>query len=126
MSLLRDLRARCRQAGWPLLGVLLVIYAAYHVVQGDRGLIAWWRAQNAVTAAKENLTRLDAEAAKLSHRVSLLRLDSLDPDLLDERARFMLHYGYADEIVVFDHADYGKADDGRLGAFLKAAVPAAN
>ena len=36
--------------------------------------------------------RLIAERDAWEHRVSLLRADNLDPDMLDERARAMLNY----------------------------------
>ena len=38
------------------------------------------------------LERVTAERKQWEHRVSLLRADKLDPDLLDERARAMLNY----------------------------------
>jgi cell division protein FtsB len=40
------------------------------------------------------LTELKAERAHWERRVSLLRADRIDPDMLDERARALV--GYAD------------------------------
>ena len=43
----------------------------------------------------------DTERRKaLQHRVKLLSPGSLDPDMLEERARFMLNYGFPDDAVI--------------------------
>ena len=47
-----------------------------------------------------NAAVLAAERTRLEHRVQLLRPDSLDPDLLEERARDMLNYGSDDELLI--------------------------
>ena len=46
------------------------------------------------------LERVTAERKKWEHRVSLLRADRLDPDLLDERARAMLNYAHPRDLVL--------------------------
>ena len=38
----------------------------------------------------------------------------------------MLNYGYADEAVVFDDADFGATDGGRLSRFLDSAASKLN
>ena len=55
MGLLQEFRARAQYVLGPLLGVLAVGYFAYHVVQGDRGLFAWWNIKQRVAAAKAAL-----------------------------------------------------------------------
>ena len=40
------------------------------------------------------------QRAELEHRVSLLRPDSLDPDLLEEQARRLLNFGFANEAII--------------------------
>ena len=100
MGLITELRARLRHAIGPLIGTLLVVYFGYHLIHGDRGLIAWWQVRGGIEAARAVVGELQAERAKLEHRVGLLRSESLDPDLLDERARHMLNLGRDDEIVI--------------------------
>ncbi len=38
----------------------------------------------------------------MENRVRLLEPGSLDPDMLEERARLMLNYGHADDIVILE------------------------
>ena len=42
MSLARELRNRAKAIALPVLGACLVFYFAFHIVQGDRGLVALW------------------------------------------------------------------------------------
>jgi cell division protein FtsB len=48
---------------------------------------------------------LDAQRAELERKVKLLRPDSLDPDMLEERAREVLNYTREDEVVVMTGPD---------------------
>lgn len=96
------LRARARQIIGPVLGITLCAYFAYHLVEGDRGLLALWDLQTQVRDAKATLARLDAERAPLARHVALLQGNHLDRDYLDERVRAMLNYAAPDEIVVDD------------------------
>jgi cell division protein FtsB len=74
-------------------GAALVIgYFGVHAFTGNRGL----RARQALDAQTAELTaeiaRLKTERERWQRRVSLLRADRLDPDMLDERARALLDY----------------------------------
>ena len=102
MGLLQEFRNRARYVVGPVLGLCAIGYFAYHGVHGDRGLIAWWKVKQRVVAAKEALVLSENEREKLERRVRLLNPGSLDPDMLEERARVMLNYGYADELVILE------------------------
>jgi cell division protein FtsB len=102
MGLLQEIRARARFVVGPVLGVCAVGYFAYHVVHGDRGVIAWWNVKQRVQAAKSILAQTRTEREILDHRVQLMNPSSLDPDMLEERARLMLNYGYSDDIVILE------------------------
>jgi cell division protein FtsB len=102
MGLIAEFRARARHVIGPVLGFCAAGYFAYHVVHGDRGLIAWIDLQRKVEAMRAALARIEAERQTLENRVQLLHPQSLDPDLLEERARVMLNYGYPDDIVILD------------------------
>ncbi len=102
MGLIQEMRNRARFVVGPVLGVCAVGYFAYHAVHGDRGLIAWWNIKERVAAADDALVQSRAEREKLEKRVRLLNPESLDPDMLEERARVMLNYGYADELVILE------------------------
>ena len=102
MYLLQEFRARVRFVIGPLLGILMVGYFGYHVVHGDRGLIAWWKIKQRTAAAKLAMERSHTERQAIEHRVSLMEPGSLDPDMLEERARLMLNYGHVDDIVIVE------------------------
>jgi cell division protein FtsB len=99
-SLTRDLTRRLPGISAQLLLACLVAYFAYHAVQGDRGLNAWWRLSQKIELAQATLTALQSQRANLDGRVALLRPDSLDPDMLEEQARKLLNFGRPDELVI--------------------------
>ncbi|HEY1506760.1 MAG TPA: septum formation initiator family protein [Stellaceae bacterium] len=95
------IKPRARIIIGPILGISLVVYFAYHLVQGDRGLIAWLRLTQQIDEAHMTLAQVEAERDPLAHRVSLMR-DRLDPDLLDETARGTFNVVGSDEVVIFN------------------------
>ena len=103
MGLFKEIRAKARYVVGSVLAVFIVVYLVYHVISGDRGLIAWWRlSQEAVvTQAKVKIT--EAQRRTLERRVRLLHPGSLDRDMLEERARVMLNYGHAEDIVILEN-----------------------
>ena len=56
-------------------------------------------ANQEMAALTDELARLKQERATLEQRVSLLRAESLDPDMLDERARFQLEFAHPRDLV---------------------------
>ena len=116
MGLIVELRSRARHVVGPVLGICVSVYFAYHVVQGDRGLIAWWTLKQRVASAQQTLNEITARRKTLEHRVDLLHPDSLDPDMLDERARVMLNYGQPGDIIIFPKPIPGLEDHLKDGA----------
>jgi cell division protein FtsB len=85
----------------PFLAIVLILYFAFNLVQGDHGLIAWSQKQQQVQAAQASLAQTEDELRGLRHRADLLKGDHLDPDLLDERARAALNEVGPNEVVIF-------------------------
>jgi cell division protein FtsB len=100
MMVLREIRRRGRVLVGPLLGMALTGYFAYHLMEGDRGLRAWVRLTHELRVAKENLSAVSAQRAELEHRVSHMRPDHVDPDLLDAQVRKTLDLVRPVEIVI--------------------------
>ena len=100
MALVSELKRRARHVVGPLIGSLLVAYFAYHAVEGDRGIRAWQRLDGEIAEARDVRDRLAGEQAALDQRVAMLRPDSLDADLLEERARLVLGYVPADSVIL--------------------------
>lgn len=81
-------------------------YFAYHAVEGDYGLFALGKLQDRVEALQTDLATARAEREKMESHVSLMRPESLDRDMIDERAREALNMADAKDIVIFlDPAD---------------------
>ena len=106
MSLVLEIRDtlghRLRQVVGPVIAASLMVYVVYHAVQGNHGLIAYWRLEKQVHTASAVAAALNDERARLDRRVRLLHPDSLDRDMLEERARIMLGYSHPDDIVLID------------------------
>jgi cell division protein FtsB len=88
--------------GWsfPLLMLALVGYFSYFAVLGNHGLLRWSRLQAVVEAKQAELEKLSAERISLERRVSLMRPESVDDDMLEEQARSRLGLTEADEVVI--------------------------
>ncbi|MBV8188105.1 MAG: septum formation initiator family protein [Alphaproteobacteria bacterium] len=76
-------------------------YFGYHLVNGDRGLLAMAHLQREVLIADQNLAEAEATRKIWERRVAALRNQSLEPDMLDERARVLLNFSRKDDIIVF-------------------------
>jgi cell division protein FtsB len=105
MIVLREMRRRAKAWIGPVFGLALIGYFAYHLVEGDRGLRSWLRVTQELRGAKETLATVAAERAALEHRVSHLRSDHVDPDLLDLQVRRTLDVVSPDEIVIIEQPD---------------------
>ena len=103
MGLFKEIRARARYVVGSVLAVFIVVYLVYHVISGDRGLIAWWKLSQEVVVAQAKFKIIAVRRRKLERRVRLLHPESLDRDMLEERARIMLNYGHAEDIVILEN-----------------------
>ncbi len=92
---------RPRQILAPVIFATLFGYFGYHLVNGDRGLLAMAHLQREVMIADQNLVEAQATQKIWERRVSELRNQSLDPDMLDERARVLLNYAKKDDVIIF-------------------------
>ena len=105
MRVVHELRRRSRQIAPQVLFACVFGYFAYHAVHGDRGILAWQRLEQELDRTKSVHATLAGERAALEHKVSLLRPEHLDPDLLDEQARRLLNYGRAEDLVIILRSD---------------------
>jgi cell division protein FtsB len=103
MVVLRELRRHAHFVLGPALGLALTGYFAYHLIEGDRGLLAWLRLTREIRDETANLQAVRAQREALDQRVSNLKPDHLDPDLLDERVRATLNLVGPGEAVIMQH-----------------------
>ena len=79
---------------------LLIGYFGINAYTGAHGLKAKKDLVVQMRELSDELSGLQREHALWTHRVSLLRADKLDPDMLDERARAMLDYAHPNDLVL--------------------------
>jgi cell division protein FtsB len=77
----------------------LIGYFGVNAYTGKYGLHAQAALDEEMVTLTSELARLKQERVALEHRVSLLRAQSLDPDMLDERARFQLEFAHPRDLV---------------------------
>ena len=92
----------------PTIALAFSGYFAWHGWHGSFGIEA--RRQLAVDAARleGDLDRLHAERRAIERRVNLLRAQSLESDMLDERAREILGFANGNEVAIVAGATSSK------------------
>ena len=74
----------------PVLVALAVTYFGFHMMNGERGAYAFVRESHHQEFLQKELSQVSAKREAMELKVSGLRNDSLDLDLLDQQARHML------------------------------------
>ncbi len=64
------------------------------------GYFAMRGVEDRLVKAYEDHAELEEDRISLENRVKRLRPDSLDLDMLDERSRAVLAFGYKDEVII--------------------------
>jgi cell division protein FtsB len=77
----------------------LIGYFGVNAYTGHYGLNAQQELDQEIISLTSELARLKQERAEGEQRVSLLRSDRVDPDMLDERARYQLDYVNPHDLV---------------------------
>lgn len=77
----------------------IVGYFGHNAYTGKYGLNARQELDQEIIALTSELVHLKKERAEAEHRVSLLRSERIDPDMLDERVRFQLHYAHPHDVI---------------------------
>ncbi len=85
---------------FPLLACGAAGYFAYHLQTGDHGLEARTKLEGRKAVLEGEFAGLEAVRLRLERDVALLRPESLDPDMLDERARAILNLAHQDDLIM--------------------------
>jgi cell division protein FtsB len=83
-----------------VMAALLIGYFGVNAFSGNHGLKAKEDIDRQIAAMSADLERLKLERSQWERRVALLKSDRLDPDMLDERARALLDYAGANDLVL--------------------------
>jgi cell division protein FtsB len=104
MVIRRKLRSILSTLGLYAGCALVIGYFGVNAYTGNHGLRAQQDLDRQFAMLSTELEQLHAERAQWQHRVKLLKSDSIDPDMLDERARAVLNYmDPRDLTLMLDH-----------------------
>jgi cell division protein FtsB len=82
------------------IAALVIGYFGVNAYSGNHGLRARQDLDQQIAQLSDELGSLKAERANWERRVVLLRPESIDPDMLDERARVLLNYADPRELTL--------------------------
>ena len=82
---------------------LFIGYFGVNAFTGAHGLRAQADLDKQMATMQRELAHLKAERAEWERRVSLLRSDRIDPDMLDERARALLGLADPRDVILLLH-----------------------
>jgi cell division protein FtsB len=86
-----------------IIGICLSFYFSYHLVAGHRGYFRLMTLEHKIAEMNEKHSVLKTEREAIEKRVVMMRPGSIDRDLLDERARYVLGYHRADEYILLQN-----------------------
>jgi cell division protein FtsB len=86
--------------GLYLLAAALIGYFGLNAYTGDHGLRAREQMDKQIASLTAQLTQANAERDVWQRRIKLLKSDSVDPDMLDERARELLDYADPHDLIL--------------------------
>ena len=94
--------ALIKAAFWPAVSLLVIGNFAAYALFGANGLFALGEYRQQLGARTTELARLDAERARLAHRVALLDPRHADPDMVEELIHKDLGLARPDEVILED------------------------
>jgi cell division protein FtsB len=96
----RRLRSFLTALGLYVGAALLIGYFGVNAYTGNHGLRAKQDLDQHFAELSDELARLKKERSEWQRKVALLKSESIDPDMLDERARAVLNYLEPREITL--------------------------
>lgn len=75
-------------------------YFVFHIFSGARGIVSWTKLSKEVIALEKELQDLREENQFLENKISRLRSDNLDLDLLEEQAQSILGFAYENDLII--------------------------
>jgi cell division protein FtsB len=80
----------------------IFIYFVFHLLHGDRGYFAWKGVEDKLQSSQAAYEKTVAAREALENQVRMLRPDSIDLDMLDQRAREVLGFMKPSEVVILE------------------------
>ena len=96
------MRYRLKNSWFVLISLFLIIYFGFHSFCGERNIYRYFSLKREIAQRQKIAQRYALQKQKLQLKVSHLSDASLDPDLLDERARAVLNMAADDEFIILE------------------------
>lgn len=84
----------------PAVSLAVVSYFGAYAIWGNRGILSLEDTQAQLGIQQQQLSDLQANRARLEHRIALMEKDGADPDLVEELARTQLMDGGPNQVAV--------------------------
>ena len=84
----------------PAVSLAVVGYFGAYAIWGNRGILSLEDTQAQLGIQQQQLSDLQANRARLEHRIALMEKDGADPDLVEELARTQLMDGGPNQVAV--------------------------
>ncbi len=86
-----------------IVALSLTIYFSYHLIAGPRGYFELKDLEYNISLEADNLQVLEQERIAIEKKVVMMRPGSIDRDLLEERARYILGYTSKEEYILLQN-----------------------
>jgi len=83
-----------------LISLFIFIYLFYFLLDGERGLISFYKIKNMNSEYEINFNKLIMKNDKLTDRINRLKTNSIDLDFLDEKVREKTGFLDNNELVI--------------------------
>lgn len=93
-------RSKLRWLILPLGSLAVMGYFGYHSFNGDYGIWSRERMEREAVGLEAELAQLKAQHQGMADKARLLSPKTLDPDMIDERARVNLNILGPDELII--------------------------
>ncbi len=97
-----DIQKKFRQYWLILISCFIVVYFGFHSFCGERNIYRYFALKEEIAQAQKTAQQYSEQLQRLQRKVQHLSDNSLDIDLLDERARVVLNMAADDEFIILD------------------------
>lgn len=80
--------------------LLILSYFLYHLIQGNRGILAYYKLTKKIESETQRLEKLIEQRVELEHKITLISANTLDKDFLEELTRRNLSLAKSYEEIV--------------------------
>lgn len=82
-----------------------MFYCGFQAINGEKGLRQYFKLKQELIAEKKVAEEIALRRAELEQRVSLLKYDNVDRDIVDELARSSLNMVNEGDFVIIDFVE---------------------